>query len=149
MKEYLLKLKSFFDIEPKSINIGFGGIELSDEDSLEQCQLGFVIDDKGHKIEDWFGDNFIVVGFETGLGDPIYVEITKTDVKFYFMMHDDWSSSELIANSIDDFKTMYHLVAESDLSTEKNKQILFNKIKKIQPKKCLFWEYLVMEISQT
>lgn len=137
------KLKKVFDIRPNGLELstcemGFGRLE-----NLESMQLGFRDDGEGNQIDDWFGDGYYIVGFDSMLGDPLIVNIDEKGIPVYFMMHDDWDSLTKIANSIEDFAEILKLIEQTNLKYDKEVKKLLKRINKLAPKKCYYWESLI------
>lgn len=86
-----------FDRDIDDVGIGMSEIHLYSKDEIENGQLGYRIDDKGNEIKEWIGDNYIVIGDDSALGDPTIVDINDDKLPAYNMFHDDWSSLQKIA----------------------------------------------------
>jgi len=86
---------------------GVGGIELYQVGALEVAQTGYSVDASGRSLTgngdgDWSPD-WIVIGFETACGDPIFLS-TRPPHPVFTAMHGqgDWSPG-MIAPSIERF----------------------------------------------
>ena len=80
-----------------------GFIVFSSEDELKQGQTGFGIDDKGasllgSNVGDW-QINWVVIGSDTELGDPYFVDISEPNLSVYTAVHvnDAWESELVVA----------------------------------------------------
>ena len=88
----------------KSISIGFNGIALFDEKDIEKSQIGYSKSANGTNLIGsehgrWL-ENWIVIGREYSLGDPIFVDVNRPDFPVYTATHGEgkWSP-ELICTT--------------------------------------------------
>ncbi|UNP76078.1 hypothetical protein MN033_22985 [Bacillus nitratireducens] len=82
-------------------------IELFNSEEIEEGQLGYSVDDEGQSLigneeGDW-KEGWIVIGIDSYLGDPIFVDSNDENYPVYTAMHGegDWES-ECIAKRIED-----------------------------------------------
>ena len=126
------------------VEIGMSEIHLYSKDEIEDGQLGYRIDNKGNEIKEWIGDNYIVIGDDSALGDPIIVDINDDKLPVFNMFHDDWSSLQKIAYDFNQYIDILDKIDGSDLSDEEEKDKLITEIVKIVPKDGQdYWESLL------
>lgn len=123
-----------FERDIDDVEIGMSEIHLYSKDEIEDGQLGYRIDNKGNEIKEWIGDNYIVIGDDSALGDPIIVDINDDKLPVYNMFHDDWSSLQKIAYDFNQYIDILNKIDGNDLSNEEEKDKLINEIVKIVPK---------------
>ncbi|AKR11802.1 hypothetical protein [Bacillus thuringiensis] len=82
-------------------------IELFNSEEIEEGQLGYSFDEEGQSLVgneegDW-KEGWIVIGIDSYLGDPIFVDSNDEDCPVYTAMHGegDWEL-ECIAERIED-----------------------------------------------
>lgn len=140
MKE---KLKRVFEVQPNYLELAYNDLSIGDIEEFDDMQLGFRVDEKGNSISEWIGNEYYVVGFESACGDPILVKSDEKELSIYFMIHDDWSTLEKIANSVEDFSKILDIISQYDMQDEKEAEKLIKKIEKIAPKGCTYWTILI------
>jgi len=142
----MLKLPDkLFDIDTNDIEIGSSTIHLYEKDKIEKMQRGYRYNGlTGEPIEDWFGDAYVVIGVETCCGDPIIAKIDEEDLPIYYMFHDDWSTLQKVANSLEQFINMLKKINNTYLETEEEYEELINDIKKEVPNTSYdYWESII------
>lgn len=82
-------------------------IELFNSEEIEEGQLGYSVDDEGQSLigneeGDW-KEGWIVIGIDSYLGDPIFVDSNDENCPVYTAMHGegDWEK-ECITERIED-----------------------------------------------
>lgn len=120
-----------YDININDVKIGVSEIHLYLKDELEKAQIGYRVDNNGNKIEEWIGDNYIVIGKDYCCGDPIIMDISDGKLPVYNMFHDDWNSLQKIADNFEQYIDILKKIDETNLSDEKEKNKLISIIKKI------------------
>ena len=110
--------KKLFERDIDSINCGLSDIYLIEEDQIEKEQAGFRYNGlTGEKIAEWIGDNFYVIGIDSCCGDPIIAE---------------------------QFIKILHMIDDSDISDESQKDDLISEIEEIAPEEGLdYWQALI------
>ena len=133
-----------FDVNIKNINVGLSDIYLYSKDEIEDAQIGFRVDDKGNKIEDWIGDNYVVIGNASCCGDPIITDLSNEKLPVYSMFHDDWSSLQQISIDFEQYIEILNKIDEADIGNENEKDELISYIKAIVPEEGIeYWESLI------
>jgi hypothetical protein len=133
-----------FDVNIKNINAGLSDIYLYTKDEIEDAQIGFRVDNKGNKIEDWIGDNYVVIGNDSCCGDPIITDLSNEKLPVYNMFHDDWSSLRQISIDFEQYIEILNKIDEADIGNENEKDKLISYIKAIVPEEGIeYWESLI------
>ena len=140
-------------------NIAFlyGDLRFFNRDNIDKMQAGFRYNGlTGEKIQDWPGDDYVIIGYDETAGcgpDPIIVKTDEDKLPVYWLMSDggDWSNPVFVCDSLDEFsKSITMLVdyanffRESAL-TEELKQEIIDKIGVIEGKEVIseYWDYLL------
>ncbi|HDX9631689.1 TPA: hypothetical protein ROY30_005456 [Bacillus cereus] len=93
------KIELEYEFEPMTI-------ELFNSEEIEEGQLGYSVDDEGQSLigneEGGWKEGWIVIGLDSYLGDPIFVDSNDENCPVYTAMHGegDWES-ECIAERIE------------------------------------------------
>ena len=133
-----------FERNISDIEVGVSDIHLFSKDEIEDAQIGYRIDDKGNKIEDWIGDNFVVIGIDSCNGDPIIVDINNEKLPVYSMFCDDWETLQIITDSFKQFIEILNRIDATELSDEEEKDNLISEIIKEVPEEGEeYWEGLI------
>ena len=137
--------KKLFERDIDSVNCGLSDIYFFDEDEIEKEQAGFRFNGlTGEPIEDWIGDNYYVIGIDSCCGDPIITDVSKEELPIYNMFHDDWSTLTLIDYSFEQLLAILHMIEETDIADENEKDNLVSRIKEIIPEDGYdYWEVLL------
>ena len=138
--------EKIFERDIDEVEVGISDIVLATKGEIESYQLGYQINGvTGEKIEDWFGEEFIVIGEDTALGDPIIAKVDEENVPIYWMIHDDWTSLTKIADSFKVFIQILHLIDDADLSNETQKENILKEILALADEKAMiYWESLIV-----
>ena len=105
MHEVINKLKS---LSIKEVFFGASGFNIVDESSINTLQLGYSIDPDGNDLTgmdegDW-QESWVVIGTDTEVGDPFFVDISESSLPVYTAMHgNDYWEPELVATSLNSF----------------------------------------------
>ena len=92
-----------------TIEFYYGPLEFFDENNIDENQEGFRYNaNTGEIIEEWTGDEYVIVGFDYSAGcgpDPFIVKTDEKELPVFWLMTDggDWKNPDKIANSLDDF----------------------------------------------
>ena len=135
----------FFEITPRLVNIGCGELYLYDKDEIADAQIGYKIYPDGRKIEEWFGDEYFVVGNDSTCGDPIFINVSEKNCPFYYMFHDDWEDSIMkIADSLDEYEKMLRVIKGVDYADKASVKTVCEALEKINTKAYnLYWEDVI------
>jgi len=137
--------KKLFERDIDSINCGLSDIYLIEEDQIEKGQAGFRYNGlTGEKITEWIGDDFYVIGIDSCCGDPIIADFSKEELPIYYMFHDDWDTLQLISDNFEQFIKILHMIDDTDISDESQKDDLISEIEEIVPEEGLdYWQALI------
>lgn len=104
------------DAEPRQVSVGYTDLYLSGPDELEAEQLGFARDSNGKdltgRLPGQWRPEWIVIGHEDKLGDPIFIDLLEPGYPVYTAMHDALSYGPmLLASSFQTFMQGLRAVA--------------------------------------
>ena len=100
-----------------TIEFTYGEIEFFDKKTIDDAQAGFRYNAlTGEKIEEWTGDEYVIVGYDATAGcgpDPYIVKTSDSKLPVYWLMADggDWSNPDLICDSLDNFNKIISMLA--------------------------------------
>jgi len=76
---------------PDEVSFGAGGIELFPAAEIERRQVGYSVNPDGSSLctgdDGAWRPTWIVIGHETGLGDPIFIDRSSAALPVYTAMH--------------------------------------------------------------
>lgn len=141
----LKALEKVFNIDINNIEIGLSDIHIYGKDEIEEAQAGYRYNGlTGEPIEDWIGDEYIVIGNDSCCGDPIIAKIDEEELPIYSMFHDNWVSLQIIANSLEQFTNILKKLDETDLADKEECKNIFKSIKQEVPNISYdYWEGLI------
>lgn len=139
------KLKELHDL-----SFMYGEVTYFGKDNIEEAQYGFRYNPKEETvIEDWTGDEYVIIGYDGSIGDgpdPIIIKTDEPELPVYYFAteYEDWKKPNLIAKSLDDYIKIMQMISEysddieeSTLSEEDYDDLM----KKIKPmSKNVYWE---------
>ncbi|NVJ61555.1 MAG: hypothetical protein HWE27_14260 [Gammaproteobacteria bacterium] len=134
----------------KDVYFGTTGFRVADESSIDRFQLGYSKDKDGKYISgssegDW-QKTWVVIATDTEVGDPIFVDTSKSSLPVYTAMHGvgEWDA-ELVATSLSSFleilSYLYQLTKQEFALIEPNERTITN------PKELAAIESKLIEIS--
>jgi len=90
------------------VSYGIGGIKLFSAGELEDGQLGYSVAPDGNSLcsgeRGAWQPNWVVIGYETGLGDPLFLDIDLASLPVLTAMHGEGAwKPVLVATSIEAF----------------------------------------------
>jgi hypothetical protein len=92
----------------KEVFFGSSGFNIADEASIKDLQLGYSVHPDGSDLSgssegDW-QKSWLVVGTDTEVGDPFFVDTSEPSLPVYTAMHGmgEWSA-ELVSTSLSSF----------------------------------------------
>ena len=137
--------EKIFSIDVNDIEIGLSNIHIYRKDEIEEAQAGYRYNGlTGYSIEDWIGEEYIVIGNDSCCGDPIIVKIDEEKLPIYSMFHDDWSSLQIIANSWEQFVNILKKLDKTDLKNKEECKKVLEDIKQEVPNTSYdYWEGLI------
>jgi len=137
--------EEIFNIDINDIEVGLSDIHIYGKDEIEEAQAGYRYNGlTGKPIEDWIGEEYIVIGNDSCCGDPIIAKTDEKGLPIYSMFHDDWSSLQIIANSFEQFKNTLKELDKTNLEDKEECKKIFEDIKKEVPNTAYdYWEGLI------
>lgn len=99
----------------KEVFFGSSGFSIADEDSIKDLQLGYSVHPDGSDLSgsnegDW-QKSWIVIGADTEIGDPFFVDVNEPSLPVYTAMHGmgEWNA-EMVSSSLSSFlETLVYL----------------------------------------
>ncbi len=92
----------------KEVFFGSNGFSIADEGSIKDLQLGYSVHPDGSDLSgtnegDW-RKSWVVIGTDTEVGDPFFVDTSEPSLPVYTAMHGmgEWSA-ELVSTSLTSF----------------------------------------------
>lgn len=138
------KIEKLFNNKINNVEIGMNDIHLFTEDEIEKAQIGYRCDENGKINENWIGNEYIVIGYESCCGDPIIAKIDDNKFPIYSMFHDDWNTLEKIADNFEQYISLLKEISELDLSNKNDCDEFLKKIKMdISENEYYYWEQLI------
>lgn len=107
--------KIYSNTVDRIIEMGVNNFYLYPREEFDEAQKGYRIDSDGNPIEDWIGDEYYIIGYDSCEGDPIIVNAKDERVPVYTMCHDDWSTLELIVDTYEEFINILKLIENTNL----------------------------------
>lgn len=137
--------EKIFNIDINDVEVGLSEIHIHSKDEIENAQAGYRYNGlTGEVIEEWIGDEYIVIGNDSCCGDPIIAKIDEEKLPIYSMFHDDWSSLQIIANNLEQYINILKKLDETDLEDKEECKKIVEIIKKEVPNTSVdYWEGLI------
>ena len=77
-------------LHPHEVAYGYGGLKLFEADELEEAQVGYSVGADGRSLcsaeRGLWQPDWLVIGCDTGLGDPIFVDIGAPNLPVFTAM---------------------------------------------------------------
>jgi hypothetical protein len=90
-----LLVKTLDGLKPLEISYGAGGLKVFAATEFEAEQIGFAVDTDGSSLcdtdEGCWQSNWIVIGLDTGLGDPIFIDTQSDEFPVFTAIHGEGS----------------------------------------------------------
>lgn len=126
------------------LQLGLNNLIFYTKEEIKEKQIGYHYNSDYQKIEDWIGNNYLIIGYETLLGDLFLIDINDKQLPVYSMYYDDWNTILKITKSIDDFRKILNIISNKDLSNKEIINNLINEIKNInQGLELNYWQDLL------
>ncbi|MBQ4583588.1 MAG: hypothetical protein IJA94_01675 [Bacilli bacterium] len=152
-----LSKEVFHLINTSNIKFKYGEISFLDEKNINEGQAGFRFNAiTGEKIEDWIGDEYVIIGYDSTAGcgqDPYIIKTDEINLPVYWLMTDggEWSNPDLICDSLENFNRIIKFLEEyseyfiDEELTDEIKGEILNKISEIEGKEKIsdYWENLL------
>lgn len=79
------------ELEPQEVSYSFGGLKLFGARELKEEQRGYSVGTNGESLcgaqEGAWRASWIVIGYDTGLGDPIFVDAERAGLPVFTAIH--------------------------------------------------------------
>jgi len=138
--QHYLNLKNKLPVE--SVSLGYKTVTLFAAHELHDAQIGYSISDSGdsfvgEQAGDW-KENWLVIGYEELCGDPIFVDLSKSELPVFTAAHgdDDWNPV-LIGSSLDGFVQALLKVKRVSQGRTNPVQLEHNPVSEIEREKLL------------
>ena len=152
-----LSYKAYELLKLPNIEFKFGNLYFFNKDNIDKMQEGFRFNGKtGEKIQDWPGEEYVIVGYDdtSGCGpDPFIVKVDDEKLPVYWLMTDggDWSNPTFVCDSLEEFNKSINMLVDyvdyfrRSTLTEELKQEIIDKIGVIENKEIIswYWDYLL------
>ena len=136
--------EKIFNREFEEIDVGMSTLSFFKKEDLEKAQIGYKYDNKKDSIKNWKGEEFVVIGNDSALGDPIIAKVDEEEIPIYSMFHDDWSSFERVAESFEQYMGILEMIDKTDLHRRDKIIDLLDEIEEIVPEESYYyWEDLI------
>jgi hypothetical protein len=106
---YLQLLES---ASPRSVALGGGGVNLFTADELDSAQIGYAVDPDGRPLTggdegDW-RTTWLVIGSETSVGDPVFIDLSQTEMPVCTAMHGmgEWEPQRIADSAVGFFHAL-------------------------------------------
>ena len=143
------------DLEMISLNLG--EIEFFSRNEIDEAQKGFRFNPNTNEIiNDWIGNNYIIIGYDCTAGfgpEPLIIKIDNPDYPIYWLMTDggDWEKPIKVADSLTIFTTAYKklldyktLLESNSLTAEECNSLILEIEKIVNSSNISWWKNLVM-----
>lgn len=136
--------EKLFNREFEKVEIGISTLNFFPKDNLEKEQIGYGYDQNRAESPKWFGKEFVVIGKDSGLGDPIIAKVDETEIPVFTMFNDDKTSVEKVADSFEQYMGVLSMIKNTDLYRRDKINNLLDEIEAIVPENSLYyWEELI------
>lgn len=136
--------EKIFNRNFEEVDVGGSVLTFYKKDEIENAQIGFRYDNNKKEIKRWKGNEYVVIGNDSTLGDPIIAKIDEKDIPIYNMFHNDWSSFEKVAESFEQYLGILEMIGNTDLYRRDKIIDLLDDIEEIVPKgSYYYWEDLI------
>lgn len=143
----------------KDMSFKYGEIEFFSKETIDEAQAGFrFIPPTNEIINDWAGDEYVIIGYDSTAGcgpDPLIMKTDDEKYPIYWLMTDggDWNNPEKIANSLDDYIVIMSIIKgyekelEDSTLTETQYNNIINEIGKITNNRYMSFWGLLLKLS--
>lgn len=136
--------EKIFDRNFEEVDVGVSTFSFYKKDEIEDAQIGFRYDNNKKEIKGWKGKEYVVIGNDSALGDPIIAKVDEKELPIYSMFHDDWSSFEKVAESFEQYIGILEMIDKTDLHRRDKIIDLLDDIEEIVPENSYYyWEDLI------
>lgn len=133
-----------------------GDITYFSKSNIDEAQKGFrYVPFDNTIIDEWVGNEYVIIGYDTtgGCGpDPIIMKVDEKNLPIYYLMTDggDWKNPTKIANNFDDYIKIINCISEfsdfleNSTLSEENYNLLIAKISRINSNENIdYWKNLL------
>lgn len=136
--------EKLFNREFEKVEIGISTLNFFPKDNLEKEQIGYGYDLNNVQSNNWFGKEFVVIGKDSCLGDPIIAKVDEAEIPVFTIFNNDKTSIEKVADSFEQYMGVLSMIKETDLYRRDKIIDLLDEIEEIVPQKSLYyWEDLI------
>lgn len=136
--------EKIFNRNFEEVDFGLSTLSFYKKDEIEDAQIGFRYDNEKNEIKQWKGKEYVVIGNDSALGDPIIAKVDETEIPIYSMFHDDWNSFEMVAESFEQYMGILEMIEKTDLHRRDKIIDLLDEIEEIVPENSYYyWEDLI------
>ena len=136
--------EKLFNREFEKVEIGISTLNFFPKDNLEKEQIGYGYEQNKENSSNWLGKEFVVIGKNSALGDPIIAKVDETEIPVFTMFNDDKTQVEKVADSFEQYMGVLSMIKGTDLYRRDKIIDLLDEIEEIVPKKSLYyWEDLI------
>lgn len=136
--------EELFKREFEKVEIGISTLNFFPKDNLEKEQIGYGYDQSCTESSKWFGKEFVVIGQDSGFGNPIIAKVDETEIPVFTLFNDDKTSVEKIANSFEQYIGVLSKIKKTDLYRRDEINNLLDEIENIVPENSYYyWENLI------
>ena len=149
--------KAYDLLKLPNIQFKYGSLRFFNKDNINEMQDGFRFNGRtGERIQDWPGDNYVIIGYDETAGcgpEPYIVKTDEEKLPVYWLMTDggDWSKPTFVCDSLEEFSKSINMLVDyasffrSSTLTEELKQEIIDKIGVIEGKEVIseYWDYLL------
>ena len=136
--------EKLFNREFEEVEIGISTLNFFPEDNLEKEQIGYGYDQSNAESPKWCVKEFVVIGKNTSLGNPIIAKVDEAEIPVFTMFDDDKTSVEKVADSFEQYMGVLGKIKKTDLYRKDKINDLLEEIEGIVPENSLYyWENLI------
>ena len=101
-----------------TIEFYYGPLEFFNENNIDENQEGFRYNaNTGEIIEEWTGNEYVIMGFDYSAGcgpDPFIVKTDEKELPVFWLMTDggDWANPTFISSSLKNFNKIINILSE-------------------------------------
>lgn len=136
--------KKIFNRKFEELEVGVNRLSFFSEENLEKAQKGYRYDSNNNENSKWIGKEFVIIGNNMSLNEPIIAKTDDENIPIYNMVQDGLGSIEKIADSFDQYMEVLNLIKGTDLyRKDKIIDLLDNIEEKVPEKSMYYWEDLI------
>ena len=135
----------------KKMYIGELDVVFFEKGNIDVGQYGFRYNDlRDEIINEWPGNEYVIIGYDSTAGcgpDPYIMKTDEKELPIYWLMTDggDWKNPNKIANSFNGFIKIIECINENlNSENELNKELILSEIAKINSNENMeYWKNLL------